>query len=271
MELRRGSALAALAAVLLAGCTSGTSGTSGTSAQASASSVDAQTVGQFLNCELVGTDSFPTFDEEGMVGASAQAAVDALTDSLGLHQAASRQWTPPGRSPSSSDVWPLFNPDGSGYGTASVTRTDDGQWAAFVDHWCSEVVPLPLATQVSPPPTVGAPLEVPQAPGPGSDTIALATYERDAGRRSTSGNFTLDPPGPFVVRSQCLADRAGVAIQYTVLADGEDVGTGEVRCDGSLFVDSVVLPGGAAIQYHVDLESEAFDQVIEAYAAVVPE
>ena len=268
MGSRRGSALAALAAVLLAGCTSGSPETASV---ASASGSDVQAVGQFLHCELVATDGFPTFDQEGMLGASAQAAVDALADSLGLHQAASQQRTLPGRSPSSADVWPLFNPDGSGYGTASVTRTDAGQWAAYVDHWCSEVVPLPLATQVSPPPTVSAPLEVPPAPGPGSDTIALATYERDAGRRSTSGNFTLDPPGPFVVRSQCLADRAGVAIQYTVLADGEDVGTGEVRCDGSLFVDSVVLPGGAAIQYHVDLESEAFDQVIEAYAALVPE
>ena len=45
----------------------------------------------------------------------------------------------------------------------------------------------------------------------------------------------------------------------------------EVACDGSPSVNSVILSSGDATRYEVQLESEIFDQVIEAYAAVVPE
>ena len=104
-----------------------------------------------------------------------------------------------------------------------------------------------------------------------SDTIALATFERDAGQRNTTGIHALDPGDSFVVRAQCLAEAAGVAIQYTVLADGMEQSSAGVPCDGWPSVNSVILPGGDATQYEVRLESETFDQVIEAYAAVVPE
>lgn len=265
MGIRRAIAPVALA-LLLAGCTSGSN-------EQEPAEGPEQGVEQVLDCELVSTAIDPDFDEEGIFGATPQAAVAALVASLGLDPARSaRAWTAPGATPSDTDVWPLFTSDGGGYGTARVSPTDDGEWMAFVDSWCSEVVPLPLASEVSAPPSATAPFEVPPAPGPDSDTVALATYDRGPGDgvASTRSTHAPDPDGSYVVRAQCLAEASDAIVTYTVLADGDEESTGAVPCDGSVTVNTAILPGDAS-QYGIRLDSDAFDHVERAYAAIVPE
>jgi hypothetical protein len=253
--------------LVMAGCTTTATGPDGAARSVVVPS-GADSIAEVLGCALVGPASV---DQQGWSGPSAQAAVAALADDLGLRQGDPRQWLEDDSFDEANDrsLWLLFTTSGRGYGVAAATPTDEGQWSAQVDQWCAETAPLPLATNETPTPSTTPAFRVPPIPGPDSQTLALATFDQTAGINSTSGIFVTNPTEDFVVQAQCLAAARGVTLGYTVLVDEETVSSGRIPCDGGIYRDSAVAGTGQEAQYTVQLAVGT--DVVRAYAALVPQ
>ena len=136
--------------------------------------------------------------------------------------------------------------------------------------------PAPDTTPSAPttPPPVPSPsgsppvFVIPDAPGPGSTTLALSTYQRGS-ESGTSGLFNVDQFAAYAVQAQCLSDTAGQTIGYEVTIDGVAVSSGLVPCDGSLSLNSAFTGSGEGTATYsirlIDLRGAT-----RAYAAIVP-
>lgn len=252
--------------LLVVGCTT-TTGPDGAARPVVVPST-ARSPSEALGCELVGS---ATIDQQGWQGPTALAAVGALVEDLGLHRGEPHQWFEDDTFDEANDrsLWLLFTTAGRGYGLAVASPSDDGQWVAEVDQWCAQTAPLPLATQATPAPSMTPAWQQPPAPGPGSATLALATFDQASGGNSTTGFFVVDPFDRYVVQAQCLGEARGVTLGYTVLVDEKIISSGRIPCDGGIYRDSAVAGTGKKSQYAVQLAVGT--DVKRAYAALVPE
>ena len=118
----------------------------------------ASSIEDALACELV---DFPAGDWAGQPAATAQGAVNALVNDLGLDQADVQPWLKDiadfEQYPGDGGRWLLFNPDGTGYGVAIAGTIGGYGWAAGLDQTCAAVVPLPVAPDGSTFPSAGPP------------------------------------------------------------------------------------------------------------------
>lgn len=128
-------------------------------------------------------------------------------------------------------------------------------------------IPAPSAIQPS-----STPLVFPAMPEvPGSQTIALAGYDRATGRSDANGSQgRLAKGAAYVVIARCVADVADVTIGYALEVDGAAVSAGDIPCDGSQLINSALVGTGADTTVSISLTSD-LDAVLTAYAAVVPQ
>lgn len=112
--------------------------------------------------------------------------------------------------------------------------------------------------------------DVPPAPGAGSTTLALVTYERGSEQQITSPERTLERSERFVTQIQCVSEKAGVTIGYEVSANDLQAVTGEAPCNGEVHLDSAVPGTGEPARYTVRFTT-ALDSVTKAYASLVPD
>jgi hypothetical protein len=128
-------------------------------------------------------------------------------------------------------------------------------------------VPAPSVTQASP-----TPLVFPVSPEePGSQTIALAGYDRQTGLSDSTGSQArLAEGAAYVVIARCVADVTDVTIGYVLEVDGAAVNAGDIPCDGSQLINSALVGTGANANVFISLTSD-LDAVLTAYAAVVPQ